>query len=151
MILPTFSEGGLVRLAKSVARSELAKYIALGALSFGLGLALVTLLVEVFDVSEPVAGACGFVAALAVNFFLARNLIFASTTTGIGRQALSFILVSAAMRLAEFLLYLALTGWAQAPYYLAYTVTLLISNLGKFYAYKLLVFSKRSEKADNER
>ena len=88
--------------------SALFRFGAGGILSFGTTYGVTALLHEAFQVSEHIAAAAGFLAALIVNFFFLRHVVFRSAHIAPGRQLALFLGSTGVFRAIEYVAFLVL-------------------------------------------
>jgi len=127
-------------------RDTLAKLIRFGAggvLSAGTTIGTTALLHEIFGVRESFAAAVGFAAALSVNYFFLRYIVFRHSHVAPGRQLILFIGSTGVFRGLEYLAFLVLNTWLHVPYLAALPAVLMVSFLVKFIVYDRYVFARR--------
>jgi putative flippase GtrA len=123
--------------------ASLLRFAAGGVLSAAVTIGTTALLHEVFGVRESIAAGAGFAAALTVNYFFLRHVVFRSSHLPVGRQLMLFIGSTGVFRGSEYLAFLALNMWLRVPYWAALPSVLCASFLLKFMVYDRLVFARR--------
>lgn len=125
---------------------RLLKFGVLGAVGFGINIAVTVVLTEVLGVSEELSFATGLAVVFIFSFITSRYLIFAGAATGDPRkQLVSFALSSAAFRGAEYVGFLLLHTVSGLSYLLTIVVVLGVSFLTKFITYSTVVFTSGGE------
>jgi len=122
------------------------KYVLASAFSFVFIIAATATLHEVLGVSETLSPAIAMAAALVVNFVILRVWVFPGQTVHWGRQLAETAVTSAAFRVLEYAIFLALHLGFDVDYLVATGASVCISALGKFGVYREVVF--RRERAD---
>jgi putative flippase GtrA len=117
------------------------RYLAVGALGFGLNLAVTAGLVEILGSDPALAAGAGIIIVMTVNFALARYAIFDGAYGRWLSQLWKFVSVAIVMRALEYGAFLTLMKIGNLHYILALTAALVMSNLLKFLAYRGWVFS----------
>jgi putative flippase GtrA len=125
---------------------EVARFAAVGILSYGLGIGLAAAFHELSAIPQKLAVALSLAIILATNFALARVFIFRAAGSVSG-QLVRFMATSATMRVVEYLIFLALLTGLGLNYLLALTAALAASSALKFVLYKLIVFGRASSAA----
>lgn len=120
---------------------EVARFAAVGVLSYGLGIGLAAAFHELSAIPQKLAVAMSLAIILVTNFVLARVFIFRAKG-GVSSQLVRFMATSATMRVVEYLIFLALLTGLGVNYLLALTAALAISSALKFVLYKLVVFGR---------
>lgn len=125
---------------------RLLKFGVLGALGFGINIAVTVVLTEVLGASEELAFAIALAVVFVFSFVTSRYLIFAGAAAGDPRRQLArFALSSAVFRGAEYLGFLLLHTVSGVPYLLTIVVVLGVSFLTKFVTYSTVVFTSEGE------
>lgn len=127
------------RARSTVLLGEVFRFGFVGALSYGLGIALAAMFHEVFDVPEKGAVGASLAIVLVTNFFLARTFIFRSAGD-VRHELARFAVTSATMRGIEYTLFVVLLNYAGIGYLIAMTVAMATSTVAKFFIYRTLVF-----------
>ena len=117
------------------------RYVIAGGLSLAMNILTVAFLVENNILSVPAATAVSFAIIFAINFLIARFWIFSATQVTWADQIPKFIIINFAMRVAEYALFVLLFTILAFHYSLCIVLSLAISNIVKFLAYKNLVFA----------
>ncbi|MET0729546.1 MAG: GtrA family protein [Solirubrobacterales bacterium] len=120
---------------------DLWRYAVSSAFSFAFVIAATAFFHELVGLSESVAPIPALALAFAANFTLLRRWVFPGQRLGVGRQALETALTSAAFRVLEYGIFLALHLGADVDYLVATGASLCISFAGKFFVYRQLVFN----------
>jgi putative flippase GtrA len=120
------------------------RYLLAGGLSFASGLIVLIVLVEFIALSPALAAAISFAAVFVLNFILARYFIFPGGTTGVAGQFMRYGVINVAMRSGEYLLFLLIIDIFALNYVLCMVLSLALSNVIKFFAYRAIVFGDRS-------
>ncbi len=120
------------------------RFLLLGAVSFGLNLAITAGLHERLAATEELAFLVALAVVLVVNFSVCRRFVFRSTDRDTARQFREFVLSSIAFRGAEYLAFLGVHSWFQVHYLLAATLILAASTAVKFVFYRGFVFRDAS-------
>jgi putative flippase GtrA len=120
---------------------EVLRFCGVGALSYLLGIALAALFHEISGLKPEVAVGLSLATILLTNFFLARVFIFRSSGR-VHHELVLFGLTSAAMRGAEYLVFLGLLNAFGINYLVAMTAAMLLSSCAKFLLYKKVVFRR---------
>jgi putative flippase GtrA len=128
-----------VRARSAVLLGEVARFGFVGALSYGLGVALAAMFHEVLGVPEKGAVGASLAIVLVTNFFLARTFIFRSAGD-VRHEVARFVVTSATMRGLEYALFIVLLNYAGIGYLIAMTVAMALSTIAKFFIYRTLVF-----------
>jgi putative flippase GtrA len=128
---------------KSALLGEVLRFCGVGAFSYLLGIALAALFHEISGLRPEVAVGLSLAAILLTNFFLARVFIFRSSGR-VHHELVLFGITSAAMRGAEYLVFLALLNGLAVNYLVAMTIAMLLSSCVKFLLYRNVVFRKRA-------
>jgi putative flippase GtrA len=115
-----------------------------GVLSSTIAVTTAAVLHEVVAVPERVAGACGFAAALVVNFFVLRHYVFAVAHVPARQQLPKFLATTGLLRAIEFLAFYVAHRHLHLNYLLLMIMILGSSFLLKFLIYEGMVFAKRS-------
>lgn len=123
--------------------SSLVRFGAGGVLSFATTYGVTALLHERFAVSEHIAAAAGFIAALFVNFFFLRHFVFRGEHMALRRQLVLFLGSTGAFRAVEYLAFLVLNVWLHMSYRIALPAVLVSSFLLKFIVYDRYVFARK--------
>lgn len=118
------------------------RYALASAFSFFFIICATAALHEVLGVSETLSPAVAMVAALVVNFTLLRVWVFPGQTVHWGRQLAETMVTSAAFRVLEYAVFLALHLGLNVNYLLATGVSVCLSALGKFGVYREVVFKR---------
>jgi putative flippase GtrA len=119
------------------------RYILGSAISFFINISLTVFLHEYLGLKEEVAFACGLTAVLIINFFIFRFFIFDSNSAPLTEQFIHYSSLAVSFRLSEYLLFLLCHTYIGLDYKLVTIVTLAISAVAKFFAYRFL-FNKKS-------
>lgn len=122
------------------------RYVALGGGSMALNIAIVALLSESAKASPALAGALGYGAIFACNFFVARRYVFHSNSAVLP-EVTRYAVVQLTSRAAEYGAYLALVYVAHMPYIWAIVLVGLCFFIAKFGIYRFLVFKPDNAKA----
>ena len=126
------------------------KYLAASAFSFVFIIGATAALHEVLGVSEAVSPAIAMTAALVVNFVILRIWVFPGQDVHWGRQFAETVVTSAAFRLLEYGIFLALHLAFGVNYIVATGASVCISALGKFGVYREVVFKAGRTGRDTE-
>jgi putative flippase GtrA len=118
---------------------EVLRFCGVGALSYLLGVGLAALFHEISGLRPEVAVGLSLAIILLTNFFLARVFIFRSSGR-VHHELMLFGITSAAMRGAEYLVFLALLNGLGINYLVGMTAAMLASSCAKFLLYKKVVF-----------
>jgi putative flippase GtrA len=128
-----------LQFAKKIV-GEASRFVGFGFVSYGLGVGLTAFFREVLGLHEEVSVAFTLVILFLVNFWLVRRFVFRSFGNEL-KQFLRFVSMSAAMRGAEYVMFLGLLRVMHAHYLLALTVAMVVSACAKFLLYRTVVFS----------
>ena len=118
------------------------KYAVASAFSFVFIIGTTAALHEVLGVSETLSPAIAMVAAVVVNFVILRVWVFPGQTVHWGRQLAETLVTSAAFRVLEYAIFLALHLGLDVNYLVATGASVCISALGKFGVYREVVFRR---------
>ncbi len=118
------------------------KYAVASAFSFVFIIGATAALHEVLGVSETLSPAIAMVAAVVVNFVILRVWVFPGQTVHWGRQLAETLVTSAAFRVLEYAIFLALHLGLDVNYLIATGASVCISALGKFGVYREVVFRR---------
>ena len=131
---------------QSVTLGRLMRFGALGAVGFGLNLAITIALTEVLGAPEELAFAIALAVVFIFSFLTSRYLIFVGAATADPRkQLIKFAVSSAAFRGAEYVCFLLLHTVLGIGYLAAIVGVLGVSFLTKFVAYSNVVFISDGE------
>ena len=132
-----------------VAATSLGRFLrfgVLGAVGFGINIAVAVVLTEFFGVSEELSFAIALAVVFCFSFVTSRYLIFAGAAAGDPRKQLAkFAVSSAAFRGAEYVGFLLLHTVLGQPYLLTIVSVLTVSFLTKFVTYSTVVFTSEGE------
>ena len=106
------------------------RFLGVGFITFPVGIGVSALAHEILGLPERVAAAIALSVLLVLGFFLSRRYVFVSNAQ-IARQAWRFLLVAAAVRGAEYALFLALYTVGSVNYLLSLVTALGISFAGR--------------------
>lgn len=126
---------------------RLMRFAAGGVLSSCLALSVTALLHEVLHVGESIAAGCGLGAALVVNFFFLRHVVFMGGKSPPTRQFLAFLASSGMFRGIEYLAFLVINGIFGVQYLIALVLVLGASFGLKFVFYDRVIFARRHARA----
>jgi putative flippase GtrA len=129
---------------------EMQRFVMLGLVSYGLGVALSAMFREVLHFEEHVAVGCSLVILFLINFWLSRNIVFRAAKGHPGRQMALFLGTSMAMRIGEYYGFLLLSKVLGVQYLLALTIAMAISSAAKFFIYRIIVFGRVRDKSVGE-
>jgi putative flippase GtrA len=125
--------------SKTVGR--MARFGAMGALGFGLNVAVTVALHEWLRAPEELAFGVALAVVFVFSFLTSRYLIFAGASYGDPKkQLLKFALSNAGFRITEYVGFLVLHTLLRLPYLLAIVAVLGVSFLTKFFTYSSVVF-----------
>jgi putative flippase GtrA len=113
-----------------------------GLLSAAVALGSTALLHEAGWLEERVAAAVGLVAALSVNFLVARFYVFRGTHVGVWRQLTAFLASSGAFRGLEYSGFFIVNTALHVHYLIALMLVLGCSFILKFFVYEGWVFAR---------
>jgi putative flippase GtrA len=117
------------------------RFGALGAVGFGLNIAITVSLHEWLGAPEELAFAVALATVFVFSFLTGRYLIFSGASHGDPRkQLVKFAISSAGFRFAEYLGFLILHTVLGLPYLIAIVAVLGFSFLTKFFTYSTVVF-----------
>ena len=119
------------------------RYVASGALAFGVSAGVTALLHEVGGWSPQRAYAVALVCVMVLMFFVARYYVFAGTDRGMGQQAVMFLASSLIFRGAEYAMFWLFHVLLGVPYLAAIVVAQGISFVTKFVVFHGLIFARR--------
>jgi putative flippase GtrA len=126
---------------RSKTLGRMGRFAAMGAVGFGLNIAVTVSLHEWLGAPEELAFAVALAAVFVFSFLTSRYLIFAGASHGDPRrQLLKFALSNAGFRVAEYVGFLVLHTLLRLPYLLAIVAVLGFSFLTKFFTYSTVVF-----------
>ena len=131
----------LPRWMPAAVLAEGARFLGTGLVLFPLGLGVSALLHDIVGLRPEAATAIAIGVMLLTGFVMARNYIFCAPGD-IRRQLPRFLLVSCAMRGAEYVLFLLLFQLARFNYLVAMALALGTSSLLKFVFYRSWVFGR---------
>ena len=118
---------------------QLAGFGLLGVIGFGINLFITVILHEILGIQVNTAYAAGLLAAIFLNFYLCRSVIFESNKGFLG-QFIVFIFSSFVFRSLEYVAFLFLKTTLKFPYVVLILVVHGITLILKFCYYKGLVF-----------
>jgi putative flippase GtrA len=118
---------------------DAARFLGLGVVSYGLGIAISAFLREVAQLSAETAVAIALAILIVVNFWLSRRYVFRAGGE-IRSQFLRFLGMAALMRGVEYALFFLLYRTLALHYLVALTVGMGLSACMKFFLYRGLVF-----------
>jgi putative flippase GtrA len=114
---------------------QIVRFGAMTAMSATVSLGLPVVLHEALGIAPRLAVGIAFVVAFCLSFVTTRRLVFASS--GSVRRDLSiFVASTAAFRLAEYMVFLALMAVAGLHYVVALVAALAVSSIAKFFWYR---------------
>jgi putative flippase GtrA len=116
------------------------RFLAGSAASFLLVMGITMTLHEGLNLSAATAYAFALTAALGFNFFFNRHVVFQSTATNGGAQALRFVVTSCLFRLTEWATFGILAASVTVPYTVLATAVQLISLVLKYAVFRRFVF-----------
>ncbi len=120
---------------------EIVRYLAAGAFSYGMGIALSAVFHEFAGVRQEIAVALSLTAIIITNFWIARKVIFRASGNAHG-QFIRFASTSLIMRLLEYATFMLLLRKAGINYILSLTLAMAMSTCFKFLLYRMFVFRK---------
>lgn len=125
---------------------RLLRFGALGAVGFGINIAVTVTLTEILGLPEELSFAIALAVVFTFSFVTSRYLIFPEAASGDPRKQLAkFAVSSAAFRGAEYIGFLLLHTVMGLAYLLAIVGVLGISFLTKFVTYSTVVFTSEGE------
>ena len=120
---------------------QMGRFAAMGAVGFGLNVAVTVSLHEWLGAPEELAFAVALVTVFVFSFLTSRYLIFSGASrAGARKQLFKFVLSSAGFRFAEYVGFLVLHTLFGLPYLVAIVAVLGASFLTKFFTYSTVVF-----------
>ena len=132
--------------ARSKTLGRMARFGAMGAVGFGLNIAVTVSLHEWLGAPEELAFAVALAVVFAFSFLTSRYLIFAGACHGDPRkQFLKFVLSNVGFRVAEYVGFVVLHTVLGLPYLPAIVAVLAFSFLTKFFTYSTVVFADDRE------
>ena len=122
-------------------RGEAWRFVGFGLFSYALGLGFAFVFREVFHLPAQRSVALTLAILFVLNFWLSRRFVFRAAGHA-GRQFLTFVVTSLAMRGGEYALFHLLFQALHLHYLAALTAALVISNGIKFFLYRTVVFRR---------
>jgi putative flippase GtrA len=119
--------------------SQIIRYIGMAALSSAITIGLPVLLHEGFDMAEEIAVALAYGMSTITNFFIARNMIFGSSS-GAQRDASRYIAMTAIYRSMEYGLFILLHSVGGLHYVLTILLVQGVFTIIKFVTLKYWLF-----------
>lgn len=122
---------------------QIARYVAGAATSAILSFCLPLILHKVVGLEARLAVACGLTVATAVNFLIARFLVFGGGIE-LRKSVPRYIVTVIGFRVVEYAFFVLLFDVALLPYVVALGLPLIVSTILKFVIYRLVVFGRVS-------
>jgi putative flippase GtrA len=116
------------------------RYVMAGVLGFTASIVVLIVLVELVELPPATAAAISFAIAFVINFTLARYFIFPNSDGSFTGQLARFGAINFMVRSGEYFLFLVLIGTLAIHYALCLLLSLILSNLIKFFVYRAVVF-----------
>ena len=137
---------GARRIGLRIVAKQGLRFLGAGLITFPVGIGVSALAHEILGMPEKVAAATALTVLLVLGFLLSRRYVFLSNGR-IARQAWRFLLVAAAARGTEYVLFLAVYVFGGVNYLLSLIIALGISFGFKFILYRGWVFTHRDNQA----
>lgn len=122
---------------------QFSRYLMVAAVSACVTMGVPFVLHEGLDIAEEIAVAVAFSAAFAINFWMARRLVFRSAASVSG-EAVRFLVATAGFRVSEYVVFLLLHTVLGIHYLVALFGILAVFTVLKYVTHRYLVFGRVS-------